>query len=103
VERVADPNVPEYGAEWDTMWEQKFLAAAMENVRPLLADRQFQAFDLYVTKGWPPAEVAKTLGMTAARVYLIKHRVSRLLRTELKRLQRLAEQALTNRMRNGAA
>jgi RNA polymerase sigma-70 factor (ECF subfamily) len=97
VERVPDPSLPEFGAEWDSMWEQNLLAAAMENVRPRLGERQFQAFDLYVTKGWSPGDVANTLGISRARVYLIKHRVSRLLKGELQRIEHIAEQSLRTR------
>jgi hypothetical protein len=64
VERVPDPAVPGFGAEWDLAWKQNLLARAMEQIRPRLDGQQFQAFDLYVNKGWRPA-VSTALRKTA--------------------------------------
>ena len=93
VERVPDPNLPDFGAEWDAAWEKNLLAQALERVRDRIEERQFQVFDLNVIKGWPPADVAQTLGISVARVYLTKHRVSALVKTEIRRLEKIAEQA----------
>ena len=54
-------------------------------------EKQFQIFDLYALQGWPARDVARSLGVSVARVYLIKHRVGRLLATEVHRLQRETE------------
>ena len=59
-------------------------------MRGRIEERQFQVFDLYVMKGWSPQDVAQTLGISVARVYLTKHRVSALLKTEVGRLERQA-------------
>jgi len=87
VERVADPAVPDFGAEWDAAWEQRLFAAALEAVKDQVDGKTFQIFDLYVLKEWPAREVARSLGITVARVYLTKHRVSALLKKEMKRLE----------------
>lgn len=92
--RLPDPTVPDFGAEWDQAWEKSLAARALERVRERLEERQFQIFDLYVTKEWPPDRVAKTLGISIARVYLTKHRVAALLKKEIKRLEKAAEKAL---------
>jgi RNA polymerase sigma-70 factor (ECF subfamily) len=94
IERIPDPALPEFGAEWDAAWEKNLLRQAMEHIRRRIDERQFQAFDLYVAKGWPPGEVAETLGISVARVYLIKHRVAALLKKEVQRLEKAAEQLL---------
>jgi RNA polymerase sigma-70 factor (ECF subfamily) len=94
VERIADPNVPEFGAEWDQAWEKNLLAQALERVHRRIDERQFQVFDLCVTKGWAPAQVAQTLGISAARVYLTKHRVLAQVKKELGRLEKMAERDL---------
>ena len=49
--------------------------------------KQWQIFDLYVLKVWSPRDVAQALGVSAARVYLVKHRISALLKRERKRLE----------------
>ena len=94
IDRIADPAIPEFGADWDSEWEKNLVAQAMEQVRAKVEERQFQIFDLYVIKGWPPGEVAKTLGISIARVYLTKHRVAGLVKKEVGRLEAAAEQAL---------
>jgi RNA polymerase sigma-70 factor (ECF subfamily) len=50
----------------------------LERVSQQIDERQFQIFDLYVTKDWPAGRVAKMLGVSVARVYLTKHRVAAL-------------------------
>ena len=50
--------------------------------------RQFQIFDLYAVKGWSPTEVAQTLGLSVARVYLTKHPVSAILKKKARALER---------------
>lgn len=86
--RIPDPVVPDFGDEWDQAWEKNLLSAAMEQLRSRIDDRQFQVFDLYVGKGWPARDVATTLGISVARVYLIKHRVAAQLAKEIKRLEK---------------
>ena len=92
--RIPDPGLPEFGAEWDEAWERNQFTKGMERVREQIDERQFQIFDLYVTKAWPPGRVAKTLGIFIARVYLTKHRVAGMLKQEVRRLEKAAEQAL---------
>ena len=94
IDRIADPSAPEFGAAWDDAWEKNLVTQAMEQVRAKIEERQFQIFDLYVMKGWPPGDVAKTLGISIARVYLTKHRVAGLVKKEVRRLEKAAEQAL---------
>ena len=94
VERIADSTVPEFGAEWDAAWEKNLLDRAIERARERIDERRFQVFDLCVRKNWPVADVAKTLGISAARVYLIKHRVSASLKKEIQRLEKIAERLM---------
>jgi RNA polymerase sigma-70 factor (ECF subfamily) len=70
------------------------MAQGLELVRERIDERQFQIFDLYVTKDWPAGRVAKTLGISIARVYLTKHRVAAMLKRAVRQLEKAAEQAL---------
>jgi RNA polymerase sigma-70 factor (ECF subfamily) len=92
--RIPDPAMPDFGAEWDREWEKGLLTRALERVSQQIDERHFQIFDLYVTKDWPAGRVAKMLGVSVARVYLTKHRVAALLKREVERLEKAAEQAL---------
>ena len=46
------------------------------------------AFSAYVLKEWPVKEVARALSVSTTHVYVNKHRISGMLKAELKRLQR---------------
>jgi RNA polymerase sigma-70 factor (ECF subfamily) len=87
VERIAAP--PEHGIEgiWDEEWGRHTMDTALQQVRRKVKPAQYQVFDLYVIKEWPVNKVAETLGIKASQVYLIKHRVSRLLQEELALLE----------------
>ncbi len=91
IHRILDPAVPEFGAEWDEAWERHLVASALERVRGQVDERQYQIFDLYVTKGWPARDVARTLRLSLAKVYLAKHRVAAVLRKEVRRLEKKVE------------
>src|SRR5438128_1847135 len=82
IERIPGPAIPEFGAEWDAAWEKNLLAQALERVRERIEGRQFQVFDLNVMKAWPAKDVAQTLGISVARIYLTKQRVAALLKKE---------------------
>lgn len=89
VELVADPNAADLDMLWDEEWRTNLLKAALEKVRAQFSATQFQIFDLNVLKEWPASDVAKSLGMSLASVYLAKHRVSAALKKEMARLERL--------------
>ncbi len=87
VERVPDPAGDPLEVVWDAEWEKNLLAAATERVKRQVADSHYQIFDLYVLQGWPPRDVARTLGVNIGQVYLARHRVGALVKKELKRLR----------------
>ena len=91
IERIQDPSVPEFGAEWDTAWEKNLLGQALARVRSRIDERQFQIFDLLVMKNWTPEDVARTLGISVARVYVTKHRVSSAVTKETRLLEKKLE------------
>ena len=96
VERVADANAQPLDAIWDEEWRGQLLQAALEIVRTKFSAQQFQIFDLNVLKEWPAREVAHSLGVGLASVYLAKHRVSAGLRKEMRRLEAQWDQAAKN-------
>jgi RNA polymerase sigma factor (sigma-70 family) len=88
VERVADPAAVNLDALFETEWRQNLFEAALESVKTKFNLKQFQIFDLHAQKEWPAREVAKSLGVTVANVYVTKHRVSAALRKEMERMNR---------------
>ena len=87
VESLAELTVLPSESVWDEEWERNLLDAAMARVKQKASPLQFQIFDYYVLKGWRVAEVTRTLEVSRAQVYLAKHRVSALLKKEVKRLE----------------
>ena len=74
-------------AAWDQEWEANLLEAAIARVKQKVDPKQYQIFDLLVFKQWPVAKVARFLGITAARVYLTKHRMANLVKKEVAHLR----------------
>ncbi|MEW6156846.1 MAG: sigma-70 family RNA polymerase sigma factor [Verrucomicrobiota bacterium] len=73
---------------WEAEWERHLMHTALQRVREQVTPRQFQIFDYYVLQEMPLAKVTKALGINAAQAYLAKHRVGRLLKRELLKLDR---------------
>lgn len=88
VNRVPDPAGADLERVWNEEWEKNLMDAAMQNVRGQVSSRQYQIFDLHVTKGWPVRDVTRTLHVNAGQVYLAKHRVLALVKKELRKLER---------------
>ena len=55
--------------------------------------KQSQIFDLHALNEWPAAEVAKSLGVSVANVYVTKHRVAASVKKEMARLEKEMEAA----------
>lgn len=90
IERIPDPSGFDLEAIWEAEWEKNLLEAALERVKQQVDAAQFQIFDLYCVEGWPVRKVAQTLGVNVGRVYLAKHRISKLLKKELKSIEKRA-------------
>jgi len=81
-------TLPELEKIWDEEWEKNLLEAAITKARRRLDPKQFQIFDCYVKKGWPPERVAKAFGISLNQVYLAKHRMTALIKEEVERIQK---------------
>ncbi|HOX02349.1 MAG TPA: sigma-70 family RNA polymerase sigma factor [Candidatus Paceibacterota bacterium] len=91
IEQIPEPEGERVTAMWDEEWQRDLLGRAMERLKARVDEKQFQIFDLYAMRQWPAREVARSLGVSVARVYLAKHRLGRSLARELGRLQREEE------------
>jgi RNA polymerase sigma-70 factor (ECF subfamily) len=88
VERVADPSTNGLEAIWDKEWRQTLLDSALAKIKGVVDAKHWQIFYLYGLKEWSAGEVAKVLRVSSASIYLVKHRISLLVRQEVKRLER---------------
>lgn len=73
---------------WDDEWRTQMAQTALDRVRSKVKPEQYQIFELYVLHGRPGSEVAAALGVSLMTVYLVKHRISSLLRKEAARLEK---------------
>lgn len=85
---VPDPAGSTAEAAWDEEMRASLLEAALKNIRPRVREEYYQMFDLYVVKHWPPGRIARMLGVNIGQVYLAKHRVGRLVKKEIRRLEK---------------
>ncbi len=88
LDRVADPAGPDLEAVWNAEWQQYIMDAAIKRVKKRVSPEQYQMFDLCSFKQWPIKRIAHELGVSMGKVYLAKHRVSMLLKSEVKALER---------------
>ena len=87
VERVADPAGFDLAGIWNEEWEKNLLRAALARIKRQVHPQHYAIYHLHVILGKPAREVAQALGVNAAQVYLAKHRVGRLLKKEIRRLE----------------
>ena len=86
--RVPDPAGSGLEALWESEWREHLLERATDAVKREVSPEQYQVFDLYVVKKWPVHRITRELGVSAASVYLAKHRVSTLVRKRIKGLEK---------------
>jgi RNA polymerase sigma factor (sigma-70 family) len=75
-------------AWWDEAWDDEIWAKAVERVKKRVSATTWNVFELFVLKGRPAKEAAKSLGISQARVYWAHHRVKLLLGQEIEYIQK---------------
>ena len=83
MDQVLEPQDQGLETHWDEEWRRNAMEVATERVKLRVDPKLYQAFDLYAFKEWPASKVAKHLNLNIAQVYLTKHRIARLLKTEI--------------------
>jgi RNA polymerase sigma factor (sigma-70 family) len=91
VERIPDTAGQSLDEVWEAEWKKNLLQQALEGVKKQVAPKQFQIFDLYVLQETPIEAITRALGVSAGQVYLAKHRISEVLKDELKKVERKLE------------
>ena len=87
LERIPDPAAAGLEALWEEEWEKNIVDAAMARVKTRVRPEHYQIFYLNVVKEVSAQKVAQTFGVSTAQVYLVKHRVARLIKNEVRRLE----------------
>jgi RNA polymerase sigma-70 factor (ECF subfamily) len=73
---------------WEQEWKSNLLEAAMERVKRKVAPEHYQIFYLHSVKGMPARDVGELLGASVAKVYVVRHRVARMIKNEVRTLER---------------
>ncbi len=89
VERVPGPD--NVDAEWEVEWKRNIVETALARVGRKVKAKHLQIFDLYAMRHWPAGKVARELGVTRVQVYLVNHRLTKLMKREVEYLGRNLE------------
>jgi RNA polymerase sigma-70 factor (ECF subfamily) len=84
VESIPDTSLPAVDEVWDEEWERNLFQTAVQRVKATVSPKQYQIFDLHILKQWPSKRVCQSLGVNAAQVYVAKHRISALIKKEVR-------------------
>lgn len=88
IERIPDPSAE--GKIWDEEWQNSLFSAAMERIARRAKPRHFQVFELYARQQWSIARISSELSVNAAAIYLINHRLTKQLKSEVSKLREQA-------------
>jgi RNA polymerase sigma-70 factor (ECF subfamily) len=72
---------------WDEEWKKNLVDAAMERVKRKVTPEHYQIFYLHSVKGMLGRDIAELFGASLAKVYVIRHRVARLIKQEVRSLE----------------
>jgi DNA-directed RNA polymerase specialized sigma24 family protein len=87
IEQVPDPAGVDLARIWDEEWHKHLLQTALGRIKRQVHPQHYEIYHLHVLLGKPVREVTQTLGVSAGQIYLAKHRVSRLLKKEIRKLE----------------
>lgn len=73
-------------AEWKEAWKQHVLTIAMGRLQLKVSPEHFQIFHAVAVDGKTAPQVSRMLGVSVAQVYVVRHRLTRLLTREVERL-----------------
>lgn len=86
IDRMEDPRSGTLERLWDVEWKKNLADAALARVKSQVSPKQYQIFDCYVIREWDASKVQEQLGVSMSQVYLAKHRVGKILKKELAKL-----------------
>jgi len=88
VDAIPDPAAQSLDRHWEVEWQTNLLEAALKNVKRRVDPQKYQLFDCYVKKEWDAQKVAATFGVSVNQVYQAKHRIERIVKVEIARLEK---------------
>jgi RNA polymerase sigma-70 factor (ECF subfamily) len=73
--------------DWEQEWRENVFQMALVRVRQQSNPKHYQVFDCCVLQGMSASQAAAMLGLSAAQVYLAKHRVSSAIKRAAKEIE----------------
>ena len=83
LDRLPGTGEAEFEGMWEEEWQAHVLDTALTKLKRKVDPKHFQIFDCTAIKGWDASKTAKLLGVSVAQVYIVKHRLKKLLKEEL--------------------
>ena len=84
----AEPAVEDFEKTWDEEWRKQMLDAALRRVSAKAGLKQCMIFEMAVLRGASVAEIKAALGVGLPLIYVAKHRIGKLVKAELARIER---------------
>ena len=87
-------QIPDAAAEqafegmWDEEWQRNLVDAAMESVKRKVKPEHYQIFYLHSVKNMRARDIGELLAVSVAKVYVVRHRVARLVKREIQTLEK---------------
>lgn len=88
IERIPDDSLERMEEMWNNEWQSYLVAEAMNRAKPCANPKYLQIYDLLMIKGLSVKRIAQVLQVSESKVHLAKYRISRLLRKEVRRLEK---------------
>jgi RNA polymerase sigma factor (sigma-70 family) len=82
-----DPAADILEGIWNEEWQKNLVDVAMDRVRRRANPEHYQIFHLHAVKGLGVRDVAKLTGASLPKVYVTYHRIAKLVKTEVRRLE----------------
>ena len=88
IAQLIDPASENANTYWENEWQRNLYDAAVANVRRKADPGKYQIFDFLMKKEWPAEKVASFFKISVDQVYVDKHRISEMIKAEVKRLEK---------------
>lgn len=87
MDRLEGSGEAAFEGMWEEEWQAHVLDAALARLKRKVDPKHYQIFDCTAIKGWETGKTAKLLGVSVAQVYIVKHRLKKMLKEELAAVQ----------------
>lgn len=86
--RIPDTGSLQLDSLLEEGWQRVLYEAALAKVKAEVSPAQYQIFDFAVLREMPVSKVVHALGVSAGQVYLVRHRVLKLIKKQIKALEK---------------